>query len=164
MSSSKIYVKISRSNDTSFRHQLFDEHLSNGKLLYNISLSNDVSFKQHLFHEGLSISNLRYNISHSNNISFKQQLFYERLASYNLFYNDSFPVCNRTNPLTNTQKRDFQRMSELLQKFEEQIVPYPTNHFYGRGIVLSVGSRQIKFAKVNLKMMEFTRTKLPLQV
>ncbi len=111
-----------------------------------------------------SSSETQVDISHSNDISFKQQLLHERLSSYNLLYNDSLPVCDKTNSLTNKQKRDFPRMSQLLQIFQEQIVPYPNNHFYGRGIVLTAGTNQIKYAKVNLKMMELTGNKLPIQV
>jgi hypothetical protein len=55
-------------------------------------------------------------------------------------------------------------MSDSLQIFRKRIVPYPNNHFYGRGIVLTAGTNQIKYAKVNLKMMELTGTKLPIQV
>jgi hypothetical protein len=102
--------------------------------------------------------------SHSNDKYFKQQLFHERLSSYNLFYNDSFPVCDKTNLLTNFQKNAFHKMSELLQTFRKQIIPYPNDHFYGRGIVLTAGPDQIKYAKVNLKMIELSGTKLPVQV
>ena len=103
-------------------------------------------------------------ISHSKDPYFKQQLFNERLSSYNQVYNDSLPVCNTTNLLTDNQKHDFQKMSELLQTFRKQIVSYPNEYFYNRGIVLTAGPRQIKFAKVNLKMIELTGTKLPVQV
>jgi hypothetical protein len=111
-----------------------------------------------------SSSEVRIKISHSMDISFKQQLLHERLSSYNLLYNDSFPVCNETKSLTNDQKHDFHKISELLQTFQKQIVPYSNNHFYGRGIVLTAGSSEIWFAKVNLKMMELTGTKLPVEV
>jgi len=103
-------------------------------------------------------------IPHFTDTYFKRKLFSERLSSYNVLYNDSFPVCNNTNLLDGDQKRDFLRMSELLQTFRKQIVPYPNNYFYGRGIVLTAGPNQIKFAKVNLKMIELSRTKLPVQV
>ncbi len=111
-----------------------------------------------------SSSETRIDISHSNDISFKQQLFHERLSSYNLLYNDSLSVCNKTKSLTNNQSRAFDTMSELLQRFRKRIVPYPNNHFYGRGIVLTAGPKQLKFAKLNLKMMELAETKLPVQV
>jgi hypothetical protein len=91
-------------------------------------------------------------------------LFNERLSSYNLLYNDSLPVCNNTNLLTANQTYDFHKMSELLQIFRKQIVPYPNDHFYGRGIVLTAGPSQMNFAKVNLKMIESTGTKLSVQV
>jgi hypothetical protein len=55
-------------------------------------------------------------------------------------------------------------MSGLLQRFRKEIVPYPKNYFYGRGIVLTAGSNQMNYAEVNLKMMELTGTKLSVQV
>jgi hypothetical protein len=92
-------------------------------------------------------------------------LFHDRLASYNLFYNDSLPVCgDQTNSLHNDQKIDFHQISELLKTIKKKIAPYPTNRFYGRGIVLTAGPKQIKYAKVNLKMIELTRTNLSVQV
>ncbi len=111
-----------------------------------------------------SSSEARIRIYHSNDIFFKQRLFNERLSSYNLLYNDSLPVCNNTNLLTANQTYDFHKMSELLQIFRKQIVPYPNDHFYGRGIVLTAGPSQMNFAKVNLKMIELSGTKLSVQV
>jgi hypothetical protein len=103
-------------------------------------------------------------ISHLIDTSFKQQLFNEHLSTYKILYNNLLPVCNTTNSLNTDQQRDFHRMSELLKTFRQQIIPYPNNYFYGRGIVLSVGPNQLKYAKVNLKMIELTLTRLPVQV
>ncbi len=111
-----------------------------------------------------SSSETQVDISHSNDISFKQQLLHERLSSYNLLYNDSLPVCDKTNSLTNNQTHDFHKMSQLLETFRKQIVPYPNNYFSGRGIVLTAGFSQFGYAKVNLKMIELTGTKLPVEV
>jgi hypothetical protein len=108
------------------------------------------------------LSKTHLNISHP--YAFQQQLFHERLSSYNLLYNDLLPVCNKTNSLTDDQKHAFHTMSELLQRFRKQIVPYPNNHFYGRGIVLTAGHMQMHHAKLNLKMIEVTGTKLSVQV
>ncbi len=103
-------------------------------------------------------------IPHSSHVDFKQQLFNERLTSYNLRYNNFLPVCNKTNTLNDNEKRAYQTMSQLLEAFRKQIQPYPNDYFNGRGIVLTVGRNQLKFAKVNLKMIELTKTKLPVQV
>jgi hypothetical protein len=102
--------------------------------------------------------------SHSNDTYSKQELFNQRLSSYNLLYNDSLPVCNKTKFWLNYRNRAFHKMSELLQTFRKQIVPYPNDRFYGRGIVLTAGPNQIKFTKVNLKLIELTKTKLSVQV
>jgi hypothetical protein len=103
-------------------------------------------------------------LPNSNHTSFIQQLFKERLVSYKLRYDHSLPVCNKTNTLNDNQKHDFRKMSDLLQAFRKQIVSYPTEYFNGHGIVLTAGYNQIKFARVNLKMIELTKTKLPVQV
>jgi hypothetical protein len=99
-----------------------------------------------------------------NHTHFIQQLFEERLASYYLRYDHLLPVCNTTNTLTDQQKDDFHKMSDLLRTFRKQIVSYPVDYFNGRGIVLTAGNQQIKFTRVNLKMIEITQTKLPVQV
>ncbi len=111
-----------------------------------------------------SSSEVRIGIYHSNDINFKEKLFNERLSSYNLLYNDSLPVCNKTKLMAVNQTRDFHKMSKLLQIFRKRTVPYPNDHFYGRGIVLTAGPSQMNFAKVNLKMIELSGTKLSVQV
>ncbi|CAF2443998.1 unnamed protein product [Rotaria sp. Silwood2] len=55
-------------------------------------------------------------------------------------------------------------MAQLLHTLRQQVVPYPNDHFSGRGIVLTVGFNQLKFLKVNLKMIELTATKLSIQI
>lgn len=103
-------------------------------------------------------------ISHFKGSYFKQQLFKERLLSYNVVYNDTLPVCNKSTSLNDDQKDGFNKMSELLQKFRNEIVSCPKDYFYSRGIVLTAGPNQIKFARVNLKMIALTGTKLSVQV
>ncbi len=103
-------------------------------------------------------------VSNFSHIDFKQQLFNERLTSYNLRYTNFLPVCNKTNTLNESEKHAYQTMSQLLQTFRTQIKPYPNDYFNGRGIVLTAGRNQLKFAKVNLKMIELTKTKLSVQV
>ncbi|CAF3720196.1 unnamed protein product [Rotaria sordida] len=96
--------------------------------------------------------------------SFKDELIDEHLASYSLMYNNESRVCNRERPLNRAQERDFSAISKLLITLREQIVPYPNEYFHGRGIVLTVGQHQLKFAKVNLKMIEHSGTQLDIQI
>jgi hypothetical protein len=103
-------------------------------------------------------------VTDSFHTDFKQELFNERLTSYNLRYNNFLPICNKKNTLNESEKHAYQTMSQLLQTFRTQIKPYPNDYFNGRGIVLTVGHSQLKYAKVNLKMMELTKTKLSVQV
>lgn len=104
-------------------------------------------------------------VSPTDLIHFKQQLFDKRLVSYNLQYPDFFPVCNETGkPLNDRKNHSMQKILELLQTYPKQIIPYPTDYFHGRGIVLTTGTKELKYARVNLKMLELSGTKLPVQV
>ena len=98
------------------------------------------------------------------NLSFRETLINEHLASYSRMYDNSINECNITNPLTDDQKRAFHNISKKLTSFRTKMIPYPNEYFHGRGIVLTVGLGQLKFAKVNLKMIEITGTRLPVQV
>ena len=72
--------------------------------------------------------------------------------------------CHVSEPLTDDQKDNFQKVSNELAKLRALIAPYPNDYFHGRGIVLTVGLGQLKFAKVNLKMLQLSGTRLPIQV
>jgi len=72
--------------------------------------------------------------------------------------------CNTSEPLDIEQKDAFFAISKFLNSFRQQMVPYPNEYFHGRGIVLTVGPSQLTFARVNLKMIEFSGTRLPVQV
>jgi hypothetical protein len=79
-------------------------------------------------------------------------------------YENSLNECNTTKMLTDDQKDAFDIISITLPTLSFQIIPYPNEYFHGRGIVLTTGRRQLKFAKVNLKMLELSGTRLPVQV
>lgn len=98
-------------------------------------------------------------------ILFKQQLFKQRLLSYNLVYNSPNSVCNYNKSSLNESQTDlFNKIPLLLQLYRRHIPRYPKDYFQSRGIVLTVGRQQIKYAKINLKLMELTGTKLPIEV
>lgn len=103
-------------------------------------------------------------MNYISNSSFVKRLVDEHLKSYSLMY-DGKPVdCTRDRPLSDEEKENFQAIAETLKKIREEMQPYPENYFAGRGIVLSVGRNQLPFAKVNLQMIGFTSTRLPVQV
>ena len=102
--------------------------------------------------------------SHSANIYLKHQSLNENLSNRHPQYETSPSTCKTEKLLTEEQQHAFYKMSDLLKKLRQQLVPYPRDYFYGRGIVLSVGLNQFNFAKVNLKMIELTETKLSVQV
>ncbi|CAF1325480.1 unnamed protein product [Rotaria sordida] len=79
-------------------------------------------------------------------------------------YDNISSECNKTQCLSEAQRKTFLAISKLLIALREQLVSYPNEYFHGRGIVLTTGSNQLKFTKVNLKMMEFSGTRLNVQV
>ncbi len=92
-------------------------------------------------------------------------LINDRLRSHARFFNESFTSCNTTEILTAEQKEHFDKIAQVLAQFRQQTIPlYSENQFNGQGIVLTVGVPQISQCKVNLKMIEHTATRLPVQV
>jgi hypothetical protein len=79
-------------------------------------------------------------------------------------YDNSPRECNITVPLNKERLDALSNISKLLISLRQQIVPYPNEYFHGRGIVLTVGQNQLGLAKVNLKMIELSGTRLPVQV
>jgi hypothetical protein len=95
---------------------------------------------------------------------FRDELINERLTSYSRIYDNSLRECNTSEPLDDQRKNDFSAVSKLLISLRQQIVPYPNEYFHGRGIVLTVGPSQLQLTRVNLRMIEFSGTRLPVQV
>jgi hypothetical protein len=85
-------------------------------------------------------------------------------ANYSHMHDISLDPCNITNPLTEDEEIAFQKISDTLITLRSRMIPYPNEYFQGRGIVLTTGSGQLEFAKINLKMLELTGTRLPIQV
>jgi len=96
--------------------------------------------------------------------SFRNELINERLTSYSRVYDNLLRECNTSETLNDERKSGFSAISKLLISLRQQIVPYPNEYFYGRGIVLTVGPSQLQLARVNLKMIEFSGTRLSVQV
>jgi len=91
-------------------------------------------------------------------------LINDRLRSHARFFDQS-SSCNTTETLTVEQQQYFDKISPFLDQFRQQAIPlYSENEFNGRGIVLTVGATQISPCKVNLKMIEYIETRLPVQV
>jgi hypothetical protein len=102
--------------------------------------------------------------SHSINISFRDKRINELLTSYSHVYEDTIYECNTTIPLTDNEKNAFDIIAIKMPTLRIEMMPYPNEYFHGRGIVLTTGRKQLKFARVNLKMIEITGTRLPVQV
>jgi hypothetical protein len=97
------------------------------------------------------------------NISNK--IIMNRLKSHSRFFDESSSSCNLIGQLDFDKMQHLDRIAQALEEFREKIKPiYPENYFHSRGIVLTLGDRQIPLTKVNLKMIERTKTRLPIQV
>ncbi|CAF0846526.1 unnamed protein product [Adineta ricciae] len=97
------------------------------------------------------------------NEALKQELINEHLLSYSQFYNSSSYECKIKSNDGQLEKK-LNAAARLLPTLRRNIIPYPNDYFHGRGIVLTVGKYQLPFAKVNLEMIQHTRTRLPVQI
>jgi hypothetical protein len=61
--------------------------------------------------------------------------------------------------LSAAEEVNFDEISQSLVRFAGEMVSYPEKHLYGREIRF-----KMQYLRVNLKMMELTRTRLPVQV
>jgi hypothetical protein len=78
---------------------------------------------------------------------------------------DESSSCNTTETLTIEQKQYFDKIARFLAGFRQETIPsYSEDQFNGRGIVLTIVATQIFQCKVNLKMIEYIETRLPVQV
>ena len=107
-----------------------------------------------------------FNLKHSFSInsSFRNELIQQRLRSYFSVYENSSHECDLSRPLNAEQNHSFAIVLKTLDSLRQKIVPYPNEYFQGRGIVLTIGSRQVQHAKANLKMIQLSNTRLPVQV
>lgn len=95
---------------------------------------------------------------------FRRKLIKEHLKSYSTIYDDKRNICKDKNDLDADKKSEFAQISQIFQEIRRQVPEYPKSHFFGRGIVLTGGSVQFSFMKINLKMIQLTSTRLPIEV
>jgi hypothetical protein len=79
-------------------------------------------------------------------------------------YDNLSSECNISSSLTSKQNESFLTISKVLDSLRQQIVPYPNEYFHDRGIVLTVGMKELKLARSNLRMLQLSNTRLPVQV
>ncbi|CAF4120168.1 unnamed protein product [Rotaria sp. Silwood2] len=79
-------------------------------------------------------------------------------------YDNAPSKCNTTSSLNTQGEHHFLPISKLLITLRQQMILYPNEYFHGLGIVLSVGHYQLPLARVNLKMIEHSGTKLHVQI
>ena len=95
---------------------------------------------------------------------FQKELISQCLFNHRRLYENSSSICETARAKDDEQNRNFNDVLKSLNSLRQQIVPYPNDYFHGRGVVLTVGQSQLPFARVNLKMLEFSGTQLPVQV
>lgn len=103
-------------------------------------------------------------ISSHYNTKFQHERTNQLLHSYEQFYADSGKACQRNESLTEEQISAFDNISAKLPVLRTELIEYPAEYFHGRGIVLSAGRKQLKFARINLRILEASGTRLPVQV
>lgn len=112
----------------------------------------------------ISISDIESFGFQSKNSSFRTKLIYKRLKSHSRMYDHVRIECNISQPLNIQLENEFIEISKTLSLFQQKIISYPNEHFQGRGIVLTGGSTQLRYIKVNIKLIELSGTQLPVQV
>ncbi|CAF5099847.1 unnamed protein product, partial [Rotaria sp. Silwood1] len=113
-----------------------------------------------------SFFSLVINVTNSGSLksTFGDESISQLSANDSYVKNKSLEQCKTTYSLSADQKLAFRKISYQLITLRTQIIPYPREYFHGRGIVLTTGLVQLKFAKVNLRMLELTGTSLPVQI
>lgn len=107
--------------------------------------------------EDKTISNQYENITHD--------LINNRLKTHARFFDESSSSCNTIETLTIDEKQNFDKIIQFITQFHQRNIPlYSDKQFNGRGIVLTVDRTQITQCKINLKMIEYIQTRLPVQV
>lgn len=87
------------------------------------------------------------------------------LQNHAQFFQSSSLPCNLTKTVMIEQIQHYNRISQILTQISEQISSVSNNdNFTGRGIVLALDATQIRQCQVNLHMIEYTETHLPVQV
>ena len=99
-----------------------------------------------------------------NDSAFQSERIDELLRSYTYFYDDSRRVCHGNDSLTAEQKDAFNQIPAKLATLRTKLIEYPKEYFHGRGIVLTTGRKQLHYARINLRLLETTGTRLPVQV
>ena len=80
------------------------------------------------------------------------------------FHSSSFP-CNHTENVTSEQQQHYHRISQILTRLAGQTtLSSDHSHLHSRGIVLVLDSTQLHQCHVHLHMIEYTETRLPVQV
>lgn len=109
-------------------------------------------------------SNIKFSNSRPISATFRNQLIDQRMLSHLRLYENGSSVCEISQANDVEQNRSFHEILSRLHSLRQEIVPYPNDYFHDRGIVLTVGLHQLIFAKINLKLIELTGTRLPVQV
>jgi len=85
------------------------------------------------------------------------------LYTHSIAYNDS-NICGSSWQLKPEEKKLLKNISKLMPQLRNELVPYPDGYFKGQGIVLTVGINQLLHTKLNLRIIEWLKIKLSIEV
>ena len=86
------------------------------------------------------------------------------LNTHSLAYNNDQTVCQSNGELNEKDEELLIKVEELLPQLKEKIIPYPHEYYQGRGIVLTVGPNQLLHTRFNLRILQWSETKLNIEV
>jgi hypothetical protein len=86
------------------------------------------------------------------------------LFTHDRVYNNPSAYCGRGGKLNPKDNQTLNGVARLLPQLRTQLVQYPHEYFKDRGIVLTVGPNQMPHTRFNLRIIEWSRTKLPVEV
>jgi hypothetical protein len=86
------------------------------------------------------------------------------LDTHDRIYNNRSATCQLDDELTPEENQTLNDAGRLIPQLKNRLVQYPHEYFKGRGIVLTVGPKQILHTRFNLRIIEWSRTKLPVEI
>ena len=90
--------------------------------------------------------------------------FQRLLDSHKKVYDPSNAECSSGGNLEEKNEQLLENVRKLLPQLQNKLILYPNEYFKGRGIVLTVGNDQLLHTKINLRIIEWLKTELPVEV
>jgi hypothetical protein len=85
------------------------------------------------------------------------------LSTHSMIY-DNAKACKPSGELNAKDQQILNNVTRLLPQLRRELIPYPDEYFKGRGIVLTVGPDQLLHTKFNLRIIQWLKTNLSVEV